>query len=113
MFIFITIKKILESRASLFGMMRACGMNKKSLNKLFMYQNLLILAFALALGLFSSVAVMLTIYFALGQEEVLQAFPVLQAILLSVFYIVSIVIATVLPISKFMKKTITECLKDD
>lgn len=112
-FVFITIKKLLESRASLFGMMRACGMNKKSLNKLFIYQNLLILAFALALGLFSSVAVMLTMYFAFGQEEVLQAFPILEAILLSVFYVVSIVIAIVLPVSKFMKKTITECLRDE
>lgn len=113
-FIFLSISKVLQARKSLFGSLRACGMTQKQLQKLFIYQNMIPVIIGFILSIIVCITIFIPIYISGDCEpELLCTLPIVPLGILSIIYVFAVYLASVLPVKKFIKQSISQCLKSE
>ncbi len=101
---------ILNSRKNLFGMLRAVGLMKKDIISVLLTENILQVIGAIFIGVFAGLVLCLLFSISLG-KFMLSFFPVGYIIAISLLYVILVTIASIVPINRFIKKSIADCLK--
>lgn len=100
----------LNSRKALLGILRSVGLTKRDLLLLFLSENLLLSTGAIGIGIVSGLIVCLLADISLGQF-VFAFYPFWGIVIVTILYIAMVLVATVIPVYRFMKTKIAECFR--